>query len=483
MKKLHIAIIVIGIVFISLGAFHTNLWFDESYTVAIANQSYGDIWKIGGYDVHPVLYYFMLKTLSLVFGSNVLVFRLFSIIPIAILAILGYTHVRKDFGEKCGLLFSFLVLFLPEMTRYASEIRMYSWAMLFVSITAIYAYRLYKDFNNKNLIIFGIFSLLGAYTHYYALMASGLINIILFVYFIKNIKNNKSEFIKFMCVAVVQVGLYIPWMVYFLIQIRKVSSGFWIGLHFPETLIEVINVQYADKLNQYVALVFAIILYIYLGYLIFKAKREKQEIKFGILGILIYVGIILAALVVSLVIMRPILLNRYLISVTGLLAFSIAFFMAKEKNNYITYIFCFVIIAMSALNNYYRIKENYDPSNNDLIQYTEENIKDTDLILHGNCLNGFIIGTKFLDNEEVFYDEDNWHVEDAYAAFGPSLSYVYSLNEDVLKTYHGRIWIIDDASYKVLEELKEIYDINIIEQKYFKTAYNGLEYAVTLVEK
>ena len=179
----------------------------------------------------------MLKVLNLIFGANILAYRLFSIIPIAILAILGFTHIRKDFGEKTGLIFSFLSLFLPCMIRYASEIRMYSWAMLFIAITAIYGYRLYKDkFTTKNLIIFGIFSLAGAYTHYYGLMASGIINLLLFIYLLKNFKEKKKDFVKFIICAIIQVALYIPWIVCFITQLNSVSEGFWISLSFPRNI-------------------------------------------------------------------------------------------------------------------------------------------------------------------------------------------------------------------------------------------------------
>ena len=179
----------------------------------------------------------MLKVLNIFFGSNILIYRLFSIVPIAILSILGFTHIRKDFGEKIGLLFSFLILFLPGITKYASEIRMDSWAMLFVTITSIYAYRLYKGkFTNKNLIIFGIFSLAGAYTHYYALMASGLINLLLFIYLLKNLKEKKKELIKFIICAVLQIILYIPWLMCLITQMTNVSEGFWISLTFPRNI-------------------------------------------------------------------------------------------------------------------------------------------------------------------------------------------------------------------------------------------------------
>ena len=171
-KHIHIAIIIIGIIFISIPAIHANLWFDESYSVAISNNhTFSEIWSIGGHDVHPVFYYWMLKIVSIIFGNSIISYRIFSVISIALLGILGYTHIRKDFGEKAGAIFSLLTYTLPANIVYASEIRMYGWAMLFVMIMAIYAYRIYsnkkvlkenklekKDI--KNWAIFGTFSLI-----------------------------------------------------------------------------------------------------------------------------------------------------------------------------------------------------------------------------------------------------------------------------------------------------------------------------------
>ena len=141
-KYIHIAIIILGILFICIPAFHANLWFDESYSVAIANNhSFNEIWTIGGHDVHPVFYYWMLKIVSMIFGNNMVCYRLLSVLSIALLGILGYTHVRKDFGEKVGAIFSLLVYTFPVNLVYASEIRMYGWAMFFVMVMAIYAFK------------------------------------------------------------------------------------------------------------------------------------------------------------------------------------------------------------------------------------------------------------------------------------------------------------------------------------------------------
>ena len=91
MKKnqiIHIAVIALGIIFLSLCAFHTTLWFDESYSVAIAKHGFSDLWNITGHDVHPALYYWALHIIYMIFGNNVIAFRLFSVLATIILGII-----------------------------------------------------------------------------------------------------------------------------------------------------------------------------------------------------------------------------------------------------------------------------------------------------------------------------------------------------------------------------------------------------------
>ena len=220
LKQWHIAVIVIGIIFVSLGAFHSNLWFDESYSVGLARHTFGEIWSIGGHDVHPILYYWMLRIVYLMTGGTIMAYRIFSVIPIAIMIILGYTHIRKDFGEKTGFIFSFLSAFLPEMAQYAIEIRMYSWAILAVTILALYAYRLTKEDNTKNWIIFGLSSLASIYLHYYGLMAAGLINVFLLIYLI--VKRRKKGIIFIISFGILQGLAYLPWLLNLAKQISNV---------------------------------------------------------------------------------------------------------------------------------------------------------------------------------------------------------------------------------------------------------------------
>ena len=66
-KYLHIALIILGIIFITIPVFHNNLWFDESYSVGMANKSFIDIWQIGSNDVHPILYYWILHLIYIIY--------------------------------------------------------------------------------------------------------------------------------------------------------------------------------------------------------------------------------------------------------------------------------------------------------------------------------------------------------------------------------------------------------------------------------
>ena len=496
-KYIHIGIIVLGIIFIFLSAFHENIWFDESYSVAIAKHDFGDIWTITGNDVHPPLYYWMLHIVWMIFGNNVIAFRLFSVLAIAILGILGYTHIRKDFGEKVGILFSFLIYFLPVMCTYSQEVRMYSWSCLIVSLLAIYGYRLYKNIKekaelkiqNKNLILFGIFSIAACYIHYYALAVVGIVNFFLLIYFIKNRKDNTKIFRNFIILAIIQVILYIPWLLYLKGQVAHVGGGFWISFG-VSTFVEIPSFQFRRQLdtnfvfdaNTIIALVAAIAMYVYIGYRMYKAKKEKEEMKPGVFAWVLYLLVIIAVIIISLLMKQSILFARYLLVITGLYAFGLAFFMAKERRKWITIMICAVIFILGCISNITNIMINYDNSNMKQIEYLKENIEPEDIIVYSNIGNGGVIAAFFPDNKQYFYNGAYWDVEEAYKAYGPGMETIYNY-EDILKDYHGRIWLIDSENCGLYNEFPKEGTKTIVEPMEFKTKYQNYIYTIVLLEK
>lgn len=485
LKQWHIAVIVIGVIFVSLGAFHSNLWFDESYSAGLARHTLGEIWSIGGHDVHPILYYWMLRIVYLITGGSIMAYRIFSVIPIAIMIILGYTHIRKDFGEKTGFIFSFLSAFLPEMAVYAIEIRMYSWAILAVTILAIYAYRLSKEDSTKNWIIFGISSLVSIYLHYYGLMAAGLINVILLVYLI--IKKRKKGIIFIVSFGVIQALAYLPWLVNFVTQLSNVSKGFWIGFSFPETPMELLSSQLAGyvKSSNYTELLVPTVLALELyGYMIYKTyiyAKEKQDLKPFKWSVIVYFAVILAAVIITKVMKTSILYYRYLFVITGLYIFAVSFILGKEKSRVEIVTILSVIAILGVYNNVMMIKDNYSSTNSEPMDYMKENIQEGDTIVFANLGGGFVAAIHFVDNQVYFYNADDWGVEEAYKAFDPN--YETCVTKDFIENCSNRVWVIDDPNASAYEELFGDKDYNKVSEKEFFTKYHDYNYKITLIEK
>lgn len=484
LKLIHLLVILLGIIFIFIPVFHTNLWFDESYSVAMAKHDFGEIWNVTGNDVHPPLYYWILHIIYLIFGSNILMYRLFSVLCVAILSVLGYTHIRKDFGEKTGIIFSFLTLFLPFVTLYSGEIRMYSLGMLLGTIMAIYGYRIYKGKVTKlTYIFFGLSSLLVSYTHYYGLMLAGIVNLVLFITLCKNVKTRKQDLIKFIITAAIQVMLYMPWLVKFIKQATGVSNGFWITLAFPDTLYDILTIQYKGNLSFY-PIILTTAFYSYIIYIALKLKREEAIP--AKISICLYISIIVIALAISLVMQSAILLSRYLLISTGLLIFTVAFFMAKDTNKIRVITICLVIVILSCVSGNIAIKENYNKENLNCLNYLQSKMQEGDIIVYSNAINGAVITTELSESTEFksyFYDEENWNVEEAYKSYSPYMEIKKTL-EDILDGFTGRIILVEgENTHKLKDEVNEKFNIREIEEAEFKVPYRNYNYTIEIVEK
>ena len=274
-SKFHIIVLIAGALFLLTDAFHGNIWFDESYSVGIANHTFAEIWNYSSGDVHPVLIYWALHVLKLVFGQNILVYRLFTVAGAVAMALLGFTHVRRDANARTGLLFSFFSLFTPYIAIMAVEIRMYSWATFSVMLCFIYALRLIgvlKERPHENIarqaagrkclagapvawwIVCFVSSLACAYLHYFGAMSAFMINVVLLAFTVRRAFRHRRRgprplpqdapgagkplaVLLVGCAA--QVALYLPWIVTAVTsQMGVVGRTYWANIVFPTTFIE-----------------------------------------------------------------------------------------------------------------------------------------------------------------------------------------------------------------------------------------------------
>ena len=266
----HILLLVAGAAFLL-----TDVLFDESYSVGIANHSFADIWYYSSGDVHPVLIYWALHVLNLVFGQNITIYRLFTVAGAIAMAVLGYTHVRRDHGWATGVLFSFFALFTPYISLMAVEIRMYSWATFAVMLCFIYAMRIigtqlatppariaeaarglkcWAGTPRRWWITCFASSLACAYLHYFGAMSAFMINVVLlFALGARAWRHRKrgpnplpeqavragAPLRVLIIGCVVQVALYLPWIVTAVTsQMGVVGGTYWAKIVFPTTYIE-----------------------------------------------------------------------------------------------------------------------------------------------------------------------------------------------------------------------------------------------------
>lgn len=203
------------------------VWADEAYSFAMIEHSFPEIWKITAADVHPPLYYFILKILTKPFHYSLLSAKIVSVIPYLFILAFGGIQFKKLFGKKTGLFFMVLFFFFPFSIEYVIEVRMYSLAAAFVFGNAVYAYRCYREEKKSNWIFFSILGVCSAYTHYYALISTGIVyGILLIALIIKK----REKLLPWCLASLLTVLLYIPWLKCFIEQlVYKVNNEYWIS--------------------------------------------------------------------------------------------------------------------------------------------------------------------------------------------------------------------------------------------------------------
>lgn len=143
--------LLLGISVVLLGrslmlCFSNDIWYDELFTVGMIGHSYGELVELTARDVHPPLYYMITKffvdlcKLILPGVHAVAAAKMVSVLPYFVLLLYSVTFIRKRFGIFTGGVFLFCVTSMPQLSGYTVEVRMYSWALLFVTVAFLHGY-------------------------------------------------------------------------------------------------------------------------------------------------------------------------------------------------------------------------------------------------------------------------------------------------------------------------------------------------------
>ncbi len=328
---------------------HLILHVDEYFTLTLINFDVGEMISLTAADVHPPLYYLILKFAMTVFGffgvsaHSIYAVRIVSIIPYAIIMLISYFKIRKDYGWLTAGLFMFSIGVMSQFFFYFLIARMYSWAILFMLVAFIYTKEIYTKGELKYWMIVCIASVLAAYTHYFAGISAACLFLILIYYVIFK---NRSQ-IRNLCISIAAgVLLYAFWLRTLFAQLGAVHHGFWVPRVTVKSLIEDFG-YYAYCNNLFFAAI-AILILIAIIYMYKKQLNDKYDVDnfYLLTGLGVYMGTIIIALIVSLT-FKPVLLARYLIPASAILWLSIAILINKiEDRRTMMYSFALVCLLL-----------------------------------------------------------------------------------------------------------------------------------------
>lgn len=318
--------------FIFIDAFNESFVFDEAYTMAMIQHSFSDIWNITATDVHPPLYYFILKIFTEIFGDNLLTLRIFSVLGMLAIFLTAMFPIRKHFGAGVSLLFIIIVSLLPVSQYLASEIRMYSWSMFFTLANALAAYQVYKNNNVLNNILLLLSALCASYTHYYSLMGSATIFGVLLLFMIATKKKIRNPLIVIF-LFLIAYSFWLPELFY---QIGAVNHNYWITTLTPKDLLLFTYYLFSPKDPTHPYMIFnlpamsvalSIMLLLIAAIAILTIREYKNLNKAKIITALVFIGLFLIPVISAVIIsyaMKPIMIPRYMTCLLGCLVLGVS---------------------------------------------------------------------------------------------------------------------------------------------------------------
>ncbi len=120
---------------------YENFWYDEAYTIGMIQREFTDIIRTTSQDVHPPLYYILLKLFYIFPGmEQLLSVKVFSWLFYLAYLLLGAHICRKHYNRRVECFWLILSGFMSPMIVQATSPRMYTLAIFCVTLAMYMAY-------------------------------------------------------------------------------------------------------------------------------------------------------------------------------------------------------------------------------------------------------------------------------------------------------------------------------------------------------
>ncbi len=144
-----------------------SLWADEGNSAALIGRPFPVIAEHAALDIHPPLYYFLLKIWGMLFGHSEIALRSLSVVLSLGLLVLVYLLGRSLAGRPTGLAAALMTAVSPLQVYYAQEARMYMLMAFWSGLAAWAAWRWMLRPGWPPSAAYLIAGTAGLYTHYF----------------------------------------------------------------------------------------------------------------------------------------------------------------------------------------------------------------------------------------------------------------------------------------------------------------------------
>lgn len=333
-----IYVLALSVVFLNGRLMFDNVvWGDEAFSANTAKKSmYGIMQVLYFWDKHPPLHYYWTKLFGELFGHTVPVYHLASLVPFFGGIVLAVTLFRKHFGNLPAVFFVVISGLASTCIEYNLEIRMYSLAFFGVLCACYCSYRVIGTGKRYAWVCLVLWALVAAYSHYYALVAVGILLFCTGVAFW--LKHRGRTWKKGLGAIVAFIVGYAPWLFFLFTAMKDVSDNWWMT-DIPGLDISLRMVMGGEGFSVFILPLFILLIAVLVlaesSVFYVEEKDGQGTIRLGkpsakgwsdetysvIVGVFTIIGTLLFAYLLC-VLMGPVLAQRYLYPLSAVAFFA-----------------------------------------------------------------------------------------------------------------------------------------------------------------
>ena len=374
-----IMFVISWIVFLSIGS-HSLLYNDEMTSLLEVRMPLGKMLRfLFMEDAHLPVYFVLLKIWQFFFGETIFVARCFSYAGLLACAF-GAGHMVKNlYGEKAGLWYTALFLFLSGyMFLFAITIRMFSWACFFCTASFLETEKALRKGEKKDFILYTVYAFLGAWTHYYASLACALIALS----FLWRAWKKDREVLKKCFISNTLLFLSVCPQIYLLFHRPEMIQGAgWINEKFASGAWRWFFCDYNQESFFEKTETFTMYFLWIMGIKFLLNGKKSEEKNAAETGLFVALSVLGTGLIIS-SLYHPILVGRYLSVSFGCLCVFFVFGILDDRKNEII---LGVLMLLSFFPPVFVIREKVNNSiQPDFYQTVKENVTADDIIITAN---------------------------------------------------------------------------------------------------